>query len=119
MAHDHYTPAQLAMFARRQKMNNESMLAFLAAILALTSVLVVFHFVRRTGKYLGTSRPSFSVAITRKARSLLNRKVPGLPSAGHAVVVFIYVVINAVIMGTNIDLNNMPLNPNMASRTGW
>ena len=61
----HYTPAMLAMFARRNKMNNESMLAFLAAILALTSIFIIFHYIRRAGNYLGSRRPSFLVAITR------------------------------------------------------
>lgn len=55
----------------------------------------------------------------RKARGVLNRKVPGLPSTGHAFVVFLYVAINVIITFTNMDNNNMPMNPNMASRTGW
>ncbi|KAI9167545.1 S-adenosylmethionine mitochondrial carrier protein [Paramyrothecium foliicola] len=108
--------ARAARFARRAEMNNESLMAFLGAILALMTVAVLLHWVRRAGHRLGTKKPATLVAISRRVRNISNRKVPGLPSAGHSLVVFLYVAINVIITFTNLEYSN-PLS-NLGSRTG-
>lgn len=60
-----------------------------------------------------------SLLITRHSRSFFLRNVPVFPSLGHASVVAIYMGVNLVVMFTNFDLANMPLLPNLASRTAW
>jgi hypothetical protein len=47
------------------------------------------------------------------------RKALALPSGGHATFIFSYLTINVVVTFANMDNNNMAMNPNMASRTGW
>lgn len=54
--------------------------------------------------------------LPRWTRRLLIRKVPGFNSAGHALTVTAYVVINVAICFTNIDLSSAG---NFASRAGW
>ncbi|KEY70000.1 hypothetical protein S7711_04016 [Stachybotrys chartarum IBT 7711] len=115
----HMSPERLAMFARRTSMNYESMTAFALAMAALALVFITFHVVRHATHRLGMKGPSFFVGPSRVIRRTFTRKIPVLPSAGHAALVFFYVAINTVITFTNMDNNNMAMNPNMASRSAW
>jgi hypothetical protein len=48
-------------------------------------------------------------------RNLLVRRLPGFKSAGHGLLVFGYVAINAVVAFSNVDISL----PNFAARFGW
>ena len=57
--------------------------------------------------------------LTRMSRFIQRftiRKVPGFPSAGHGALVFVYVVVNIVLLFTNIDWD---LLSNFGRRLGW
>ena len=57
--------------------------------------------------------------MARYTRSLALQKVSGLPCAGHGAVISLYAVANLVATFAHYDLKNMPLLPNLASRTAW
>jgi len=49
----------------------------------------------------------------------LIRKVPALPSAGHAVLAILFFSINIIILFTNMDNKAMSMHTNIAARAGW
>ncbi|KAH6604817.1 hypothetical protein Trco_006524 [Trichoderma cornu-damae] len=55
----------------------------------------------------------------RKPRRVLLHTAPGLPSRGHAILVFLYLAINIILTFTNIDNSVFTMNSNVASRTAW
>lgn len=126
-------------FATRTRLNHEAMFAFIAAVSVLGLVFIVAHLVQRAAKRWGRDETPNSgrfvtlwrcalesvLALTklltqcfRKIRGASIRKVPALPSMGHAVVTVLYLVANLVLTFTNTD-ENMTMMSNMASRTGW
>jgi hypothetical protein len=60
------------------------------------------------------------ISITlRAARNVSIRTVPGLPSRGHAALVFIYCSLNIIVMFARLNNSNMAMLTNIASRTAW
>ncbi|KAF7561286.1 hypothetical protein G7046_g2853 [Stylonectria norvegica] len=120
----HADPAFMAKLARRTHMNENSMVAFAGAIAGLAGIFILFHLFRAGGRRYGYNRkvetkPSFLVGISREARGVFLRKVPTLPSAGHMVIILLYLAINVIVTFTNNDNNNFNLHANIAARTGW
>ena len=81
----------------------------------------VFSDNKRTCSSLEVCVESFSMMIRyswkhRFFQRLLVQKVKGFTSAGHVMVITIYVIINAVLLFTNIDWS---LPSNIARRCGW
>lgn len=54
--------------------------------------------------------------MTRTARRIFIRKIPGFTSAGHAILVLVYVVINLALTFTGFDKSSPT---NFAARFGW
>ncbi|KAK4154164.1 ferric reductase NAD binding domain-containing protein [Chaetomidium leptoderma] len=109
-------------FAQRQVVIERMMKYFAAGICGLVAVFVVFHWARwacvkveRSKKPAGVLGRPF-VASSRLVRNLLVRKVPGFKSAGHAIVVTAYVVINLAVLFTNVDTTSMG---SLGHRFGW
>ncbi|KAH8887715.1 hypothetical protein GQ53DRAFT_655205 [Thozetella sp. PMI_491] len=119
---DGYHGPSPAFFAQRQKVNERMMQMYAAGICGLLILFIVGHWARVLFVYLQQSsrvstvlcRPF--VLITRAGRNLLNRKVPGFRSAGHALTVAAFVSINASIAFTNVDSSLMA---NYGHRFGW
>ncbi|KAL2264437.1 hypothetical protein VTK26DRAFT_2 [Humicola hyalothermophila] len=119
--HGHYTPAMLAFFAQRQKVTERVMKYYAAGLCGLIAVFVLFHWAhwlcvraersKRPPRVLGLPL----IASSRLVRNLLLRKLPGFKSAGHALVVAVYVAINFAVIFTNVD----PSVANFAHRFGW
>jgi hypothetical protein len=67
MAEEHYSPAKLAMFALRARMNHEAMLYFGVSLASLAAFVIFLHLVRLAGRRTGTTvkLPSFLVTVNR------------------------------------------------------
>ncbi|KAK4211104.1 ferric reductase NAD binding domain-containing protein [Rhypophila decipiens] len=119
--HGNEDPARLAFFAARQLVNERVMKIYVAGLCGLIAVFVVAHWTRLAcvkiaRSYQGASaleRPF--VIVSRLARNVLVRKVPGFKSAGHALLVATYVALNAAVSFTNVDSSM----GNIANRFGW
>ncbi|KAK5987415.1 putative ferric reductase transmembrane component-like protein [Cladobotryum mycophilum] len=115
---------KLQVLALRSKINWRQMNYFIAAMAGLAGLFILFHLSRRLGHWLnsgrkGSPQPKALVALSRKSRNLLLRKVPFLPSGGHAVIVTLYVAINLTLLFTNVNFKYMPLVSDYGARTGW
>ncbi|KAK3316679.1 ferric reductase NAD binding domain-containing protein [Apodospora peruviana] len=117
----HGNPAMAAFFAQRQLQTEKMMKIFAASICGLIAVFLVFHWtrwlcVKVERKWKGASALGHPfVMVSRRVRNVLVRKIPGFKSAGHALLVAVYVAINATIMLTNLDISM----GNVAARCGW
>ncbi|POR38555.1 Putative ferric reductase transmembrane component [Tolypocladium paradoxum] len=114
----------LMKLTRRTRLNEQSILGFIASMIAIAAVFVLLHFVRRYGQRMQdvqkeAKKPSALVAFSRKVRNMSLRSAPALPSVGHAGLISLYVAVNIIVTFTNLDNNNMSMILNVASRTGW
>ncbi|KAL2759073.1 hypothetical protein ACRALDRAFT_208141 [Sodiomyces alcalophilus JCM 7366] len=119
-------PAQFPKeYAARQAMNQEATIYFAAAVAGLIGIVTVFHLVRVAARNASLASAPTVVAspffyASRLLRNVLLRKVPGLPSAGHACLAVTYVALNIVLTFTHLlDNPVMSLKSNVASRSGW
>lgn len=117
-------PANAAMFAERQRITELVMTTYAASLCGLIGVFVLFHWTRRLCTKLERSRSSSGASFlgrpfvlsTRLVRNVLIRKVPGFKSAGHALLVAVYVAINLSLSFTRVDATSMST---LGSRFGW
>ena len=69
MAGSHHSPEKAAKFAIRARMNHEAMLYFLAAIVGMASVFILYHLMRvlagKTSHQTSKGRPSPPLAVAR------------------------------------------------------
>ncbi|VBB80535.1 Putative Ferric reductase transmembrane component [Podospora comata] len=121
-SHGPSNPAYYAMFAARQKVSEQAMRYYAAGICGLIAVFVLFHWTRllvvkleRSKKPLGIFGRPF-LATSRLTRNLLVRKVPGFSSAGHAILVIVYLALNLMAMFIHVETNSLS---NFAARFGW
>ncbi|KAI0015166.1 ferric reductase NAD binding domain-containing protein [Xylariomycetidae sp. FL0641] len=88
---------------------------------ALIGVFVMAHWLRQAAVRLGLDRSRSRVltplvAVSRTARKLVIRQLPGFPSVGHAIVVSIYVALNAFFSCWKVDFSGYT---DIAGRFGW
>ncbi|KAK1997797.1 ferric reductase like transmembrane component [Colletotrichum falcatum] len=112
------------LFAQRSRMNHEAVTYYASALAAIMGVFIVFHLTRLLAQKTGlASRLPFAakpfVFVSRIIRRVSVRKVPFLPSTGHAVVATIYVVVNIVLVLTHIDTSTLPYLSVVGARAGW
>ncbi|EFQ28336.1 ferric reductase like transmembrane component [Colletotrichum graminicola] len=112
------------LFAQRTRMNHEAMTYYATALAAIMGVFIVFHLTRLIAQKTGlASRLSFAakpfVFVSRIIRRVSVRKVPFLPSTGHAVITTIYVVANIVLCLTYIDTSTLSYLSVVGARAGW
>ncbi|KAI1336563.1 ferric reductase NAD binding domain-containing protein [Xylariaceae sp. FL0016] len=110
-----------AYFAYRTKLNTIILTHYAAYLSALIGVFVLAHWLRHIAVRLHWSRTSSRilypfVASSRAVRRLVIRQFPGFTSVGHAVVVTIYVALNATFSFYRIDYSK---STELASRFGW
>ncbi|RFU77961.1 ferric reductase like transmembrane component [Trichoderma arundinaceum] len=110
-----------SVFEHREALNHRQMYAFIGALTGLAAIFIFFHLGRRVAQKsnIGKKGVSALAAISRKPRNVLLRTAPGLPSRGHAILVFFYLAINIIVTFTDIDNSVISMSPNLASRTGW
>ncbi|ROT35633.1 ferric reductase like transmembrane component [Sodiomyces alkalinus F11] len=112
-------------YAARQALNREATIYFAAAMAGLIGIVTIFHLIRVVGRRGSlASAPTVLASpffyTSRVLRNVLIRKVPGLPSAGHAGLAVAYVTLNIVLTFTHLlDDPVMSLKSNVAARTGW
>ncbi|KAL7786264.1 ferric reductase NAD binding domain-containing protein [Trichoderma ceciliae] len=113
--------ASSAAFARREQLNHRQMFAFIGAIAGLAAIFIFFHLGRRLAQKSNVGKKGVSAlaVLSRKPRNVLLRTAPGLPSRGHAIIVFFYFAINIIVTFTNIDNSVITMTSNLASRTAW
>ncbi|KAH7149701.1 ferric reductase NAD binding domain-containing protein [Dactylonectria estremocensis] len=117
----HMDPAFFAKIARRSQLNKEAMTIFAAMMSILAGLILGFHVLRQLGATKRTlcGRIHACAVVSRRIRSLLLHKCPGLPTVGHVFVIVAYLGINIIAAFIKFDNSNMPLLSNVASRTGW
>ncbi|KAM3509287.1 hypothetical protein MY11210_006380 [Beauveria gryllotalpidicola] len=119
-----FSPELAKKFALRHKDNVKAIEGFAFSTLAIAGVFILLYLSRLAYHGLGR-RQKGSRALTvlsspvRVARRWSNHSFPFFPSAGHAVVVAIYVVLNIVFLFTFMNNSNFGMETNIASRTGW
>ncbi|KAL5086977.1 hypothetical protein Trisim1_008540 [Trichoderma cf. simile WF8] len=110
-----------AAFAHREELNHRQMYAFIGAIVGLAAIFIFFHLGRRLAQKSNVGKKGVSAlaALSRKPRNVLLRTAPGLPSRGHAIIVFFYLAINIIVTFTDIDNSVITMNSNLAARAAW
>ncbi|KAL6799172.1 ferric reductase NAD binding domain-containing protein [Trichoderma sp. SZMC 28013] len=110
-----------AAFTHREELNHRQMYAFIGAIVGLAAIFIFFHLGRRLAQKsnIGKKGVSALAAFSRKPRNALLRTAPGLPSRGHAILVFFYLAINIIVTFTDIDNSVITMNSNLAARAAW
>ncbi|KAL6700406.1 ferric reductase NAD binding domain-containing protein [Trichoderma pleuroticola] len=110
-----------AAFVHREELNHRQMYAFIGAIAGLAAIFIFFHLGRRLAQKsnIGKKGVSALAALSRKPRNVLLRTAPGLPSRGHAILVFFYLAINIIVTFTDIDNSVITMNSNLAARAAW
>ncbi|KAK3394887.1 ferric reductase NAD binding domain-containing protein [Podospora didyma] len=114
--------ATAAIFAARQIKTERMMSMYAAGLCGLIAIFVIFHWTRvlfvkvqRSWKpAVALERPF--VMATRLGRNVLVRKVPGFKSAGHALLVTVYLATNIAVMFSSMDSSVIAT---YASRFGW
>ncbi|KAL6878536.1 ferric reductase NAD binding domain-containing protein [Trichoderma novae-zelandiae] len=108
-------------FEHREELNHRQMYAFIGAIVGLAAIFIFFHLGRRIAQKSNAGKKGVSTlaALSRKPRNVLLRTAPGLPSRGHAILVFLYLAINIIVTFTDIDNSVMKMNSNLAARAAW
>ncbi|KAI0134606.1 ferric reductase NAD binding domain-containing protein [Xylariales sp. AK1849] len=106
-----------AFFAARQQGNELATKYYAAALCGLMAIFIISHWVR---KFASKSRISTVLTpltnLSRAARRVFIRKIPGFTSAGHAILVSLFVAINLVLSFTGYDVSSPT---NIAARFGW
>lgn len=113
-----------AQFARRTAANEMQMRYYASALAGILGVFVLFHLGRVLAQRTGFANKVPFLAVpflhaSRRVRHVLIRKVKVLPSAGHALLAFVYVSINIVILFTNMESSTMAWQVLISARTGW
>ncbi|TFB04152.1 Ferric reductase transmembrane component 4 [Trichoderma ghanense] len=114
-------PTSSSAFAHREALNHRQMYAFIGSMVGLAAIFICFHLGRRIAQKSNAGKKGVSTlaALSRKPRNVLLRTAPGLPSRGHAILVFLYLAVNIIITFTDIDNSVMKMNSNLASRAAW
>ncbi|OTA98741.1 hypothetical protein M426DRAFT_28159 [Hypoxylon sp. CI-4A] len=105
----------------RQKVNVELLTQYAASLSALIGVFIITHWLRfifvKLG-WSGTRNPILLpfVAISRAARKIFVRNLPGFTSVGHAILVLGYAGLNVLFSFYRVDYSQ---STNIASRFGW
>ncbi|KAK1983493.1 ferric reductase like transmembrane component [Colletotrichum cereale] len=108
------------LFAQRSRMNHEAMTYYATGLATIMGVFIVFHLTRLLAQKTGlASRLSFAAKPFVFVSRVSVRKIPFLPSTGHAAVATIYVVANLVLTLTYIDTSTLPYLSVIGARTGW
>ncbi|GKT90532.1 ferric reductase like transmembrane component [Colletotrichum tofieldiae] len=108
------------LFAQRSHMNHEAMTYYATALAALAGVFIAFHLIRLLSQKTGiAAKLSFIAKPFVFASRVSVRKVPFLPSTGHAAIAIIYVVANIVLTLTYIDTSVLPYLTVVGARAGW
>ncbi|KAI8624851.1 ferric reductase NAD binding domain-containing protein [Xylariaceae sp. FL1651] len=112
---------QLSFLLARQKVNEEILTYYAASLVALMAVFILSYWIRYAAarRVWNTSRFMFLyplVALTRILRRGFLRQLSGFTSVGHAILVLIFVIINALFSFYRVDLSK---SSNVASRFGW
>ncbi|KAI0471306.1 ferric reductase NAD binding domain-containing protein [Xylaria cf. heliscus] len=103
--------------AARLKLNLDILTYYAASLAALIAIFIIGHWTRRLAWSASRSlifRPV--AALSRVVRKGSLRKFPGFTSVGHAIVVIIYVALNAIFSFYHVDYSKTS---NLASRLGW
>ncbi|KAI0005228.1 ferric reductase NAD binding domain-containing protein [Xylariaceae sp. FL0662B] len=113
--------AREAWLLARSRGNAEILTFYAASLSALIAVFIVAHWVRVSAGRFHWSQPGNVVsrpfiALTRIARRIFVRKLPGFTSAGHAILVTIYVALNLLFSFYRTDLSKPT---DLAARFGW
>ncbi|KAH6690493.1 ferric reductase NAD binding domain-containing protein [Plectosphaerella plurivora] len=120
----HYDPVQLVAFAKRLALNHDSMSYYALGLGILMMFFITVHLIRTVsgGSFSSKSSPLATpfVHSSRVLRRILVRKVPLLPSAGHAWLAIVYITLNTVLTFTPLPVHpRLGFQTNVASRTGW
>ncbi|KAJ2998694.1 hypothetical protein NUW58_g239 [Xylaria curta] len=110
------TPYQLWM-AERLKVNQENLGHYAISLASLIAVFIVGHWIRRLSWKLSRTvflRPL--AALSRIVRKGSLRTLPGFTSVGHAVLVSVFVGLNALFTFYRLDYSKLG---NLAARCGW
>ncbi|KAH8685737.1 ferric reductase like transmembrane component [Tricladium varicosporioides] len=114
--------AKQALAKAMRQRNNENSVKFLAAgavgimVIFMLSHLIHAIYKRATRKSGPKGALRFPVAISRNIKSVLLRKVPGLPSVGHTLVVLGYAATTITVAFVNIEWTTLN---GWAKRLGW
>ncbi|KAI0881833.1 ferric reductase NAD binding domain-containing protein [Annulohypoxylon maeteangense] len=113
--------SRAAWLLARQKVNTRSVTYYAASLSALIGIFIIAHWLRFTFVKLGWSRSRNPIllpffALSRVTRRIFVRSLPGFTSVGHAVLVTVYVALNATFGFYNVDYS---VSANVASRLGW
>ncbi|KAL7623309.1 hypothetical protein AAE478_006990 [Parahypoxylon ruwenzoriense] len=105
----------------RQKINVEATIRYAASLSALIGIFIIAHWLRYIAVQLGWSRSRNVIllpfiAITRATRRIFVRHLPGFPSVGHAILVIVYVALNAIFSFYPMDFSRPT---DVAARFGW
>ncbi|KAI1438481.1 ferric reductase NAD binding domain-containing protein [Xylaria sp. CBS 124048] len=101
-----------------QQHTEEQVLTYYAASLsALIAIFILDHWTRRLTSGLSRFKIFYPItALSRLIRRSFLRPFPGFPSTGHAVLVTLYVVLNALFSFYRIDYSKLS---NLSVRLGW
>ncbi|KAJ0158725.1 putative ferric reductase transmembrane component [Colletotrichum tanaceti] len=112
------------LFAQRLRMSHDAMIYYAIVLSALMGIFIVFHLIRllsqktRLAAKLSFFATPF-IFISRIIRRISVRKVPFLPSTGHAALAFVYVAVNIILTLTYLDIPGLPYLTLIGARTGW
>ncbi|KAI0110858.1 ferric reductase NAD binding domain-containing protein [Nemania sp. FL0031] len=103
--------------AARLKVNLELLSYYAVSLAALIAIFIIGHWVRRLAWSASRSVVLYPiVALSRTIRKVCLRKLPGFTSVGHALLVTIFVALNALFSFYRVDYSKIS---NIASRFGW
>ncbi|KAI0446223.1 ferric reductase NAD binding domain-containing protein [Xylaria telfairii] len=103
--------------AARLQLNVDILSYYAISLAGLISIFIIGHWARRLA--WGASRSVFLrpvTALSRTIRKISLRKLPGFTSVGHAILVTIFVALNALFSFYHVDYSKVS---NLASRFGW
>ncbi|CAJ2503027.1 Uu.00g104210.m01.CDS01 [Anthostomella pinea] len=111
--------ALAAWLAARQKDNAAVLTQYSIYLSVLIGIFIVAHWLRYTAVRLQWSRSAVLypfVALSRAVRRMFIRRLPGFTSVGHAMVVTVFVALNATFSFYRIDVSQPT---DLAARFGW
>ncbi|RWA09582.1 hypothetical protein EKO27_g5520 [Xylaria grammica] len=101
----------------RLKVNGEILSYYAISLTALIAVFIVGHWTRRLVSNTSGSMFLYPIAaLSRAIRKASLRKLPGFTSVGHAVLVAVFVALNALFSFYRVDYSQLS---NLAARFGW
>ncbi|KAI1502632.1 ferric reductase NAD binding domain-containing protein [Biscogniauxia marginata] len=105
----------------RQRVNTAVLSQYAAALSGLIGVFILAHWLRYIAIrfHLSQNRSTLLypfITLTRAVRRVSIRELPGFPSVGHAVLVAVYVALNATFGFYRIDYSKPT---DLAARFGW